>query len=1136
MFIDPSYNYGGWIELYNPTEEPVNLYGMYISDDPENLTKFKFPSRIGSVPAGGYKNVWFDHHTSSSDNSMSANAYKQVDFKLDYEGGTIYISDASKNLILQQDYPPAITRCSYARTTDMGDTWSYCSTPTPEASNNGSTFADSQLPAPTVNRDGGLFTSPLTVMVKIPTGTTLRYTIDGSAPTLENGLTSASGQFRISESTVLRLRLFRDGYLPSPVVTRSFIYKDRDYYLPIISVATDPKNLYDNRIGVYVDGTNGISGNNKSSSNKNRAWERPVNFEFFVPNEDGEYEACVLNQETDFEVCGGWSRHFSPSSFRIKAVKQYEGQNFLPYPFFPKNKPYIKNKALQIRNGGNDTSCRILDAAIQQIILRSGFYLDLQDIQPAHIFFNGQFQYTYNIREPANANLSYSNYGIDKDEVDEFEINGVQGYYQKSGDDKAMMEWKSLANEFTYDPDDESIFEDICQLVDIDEYVNFMAAGCYIGCSDWFTNCNNVKGFRSRADGGKFHLVLMDQDAGFAYTDMLSRLQGSLNDSRYSGGKSYLIDIFLNMLKYEPFRKQFIDAYCIVNGSVFEPERSRQIISEMADLTTTALSWEGKSPWGSANGLISHITSTGERTARMNTLRNYLKLDQPYDISLSTELPGSTILINGQEVPTGRFSGPLFAPVTVQAKAPAGYTFLGWKSDGSISNLREIVKLDYTWDYYDQGSLDGEDWTAVTYETNGWKTNKAPFGYGTVGIEAGMGDYSTTLDYGGNSSNKRPTYYFRRNVYINQLPEESKDAYMFTYYVDDGCVVYVNGVELTRYHMPNGTPTYNTYSTTYEGNQAFSASVNVPVSMLRQGKNVIAVEVHNTSASSSDIYFAGQLAHGTYSTMDVPQDFSLSDLGEVGTYALVAQFCRDNDQTLLDAVTAPLKVNEVSAGNRVFINDYFKKNDWIELYNPTDTDLDAAGLYISDKMNKPFKYQVPTSATISTIVPAHGHLILWADKLEDLSQLHTPFKLENEDGACVVISSSPEFVAANAAYFEAHPKLTTFADALTYNAHAGDQSVGRFPDGANTFYLMQRPTIGTANSLRTTDLAIGTDKGVNTAVRELPDDEDLADYNNGIVGYYDLNGRRLGNIRSALRPGIYVVRLADGTSHKVVIK
>ena len=126
---------------------------------------------------------------------------------------TIYLYDQEERLVAQQDYPPAIPRCSYARTTDGGDTWSYCSTPTPEETNAGSSFASSQLPPPVVDREGCLFTSPFNIKVTIPTGCALYYTTDGSTPTLTNGKRNYSGQLHVSanQNTAYRFRLFRDG-------------------------------------------------------------------------------------------------------------------------------------------------------------------------------------------------------------------------------------------------------------------------------------------------------------------------------------------------------------------------------------------------------------------------------------------------------------------------------------------------------------------------------------------------------------------------------------------------------------------------------------------------------------------------------------------------------------------------------------------------------------------------------------------------------------------------------------------------------------------------------------------------------------------------------------------------------------
>ena len=80
------------------------------------------------------------------------------------------------------------------------------------------------------------------------------------------------------------------------------------------------------------------------------------------------------------------------ASFRLKTGKVYEGLNSFNYSFYSGQKKYNKYKTLQVRNGGNDTYARIIDPAIQQIIIRSGFYVDCQDWQPCHVFFNDDYR------------------------------------------------------------------------------------------------------------------------------------------------------------------------------------------------------------------------------------------------------------------------------------------------------------------------------------------------------------------------------------------------------------------------------------------------------------------------------------------------------------------------------------------------------------------------------------------------------------------------------------------------------------------------------------------------------------------------------------------------------------------------
>jgi hypothetical protein len=174
LVMSPATNFDSWIELYNPTTETVNLSGMYLSNDVNNLKLWQMPDDVGSVPAGGYRVVWL------GSNDIKSN---QATFKLDCDGGTVYLSDQQGELVTSMQYPEARSRTAYARTTDGGDEWGWTSTPTPGATNQTAVFASERLTPPEVSHDSQLFNGLLTVKVSIPEGATLMYTTDGSLPT-----------------------------------------------------------------------------------------------------------------------------------------------------------------------------------------------------------------------------------------------------------------------------------------------------------------------------------------------------------------------------------------------------------------------------------------------------------------------------------------------------------------------------------------------------------------------------------------------------------------------------------------------------------------------------------------------------------------------------------------------------------------------------------------------------------------------------------------------------------------------------------------------------------------------------------------------------------------------------------------
>lgn len=1050
MFIDPSFNFGGWVELYNSTDNDVTLNGLYISDNANNLQKMPLNSaRHGIVPAHGFCTLWFDH--------LSRWAPDMMSFKLDTDGGSLFLSNEKGEILQQLDYAPAISRTSYARTTDGGSTWQYTDQPTPGATNATSTYSWTRLEAPQVNRAGGFFDQSFTAIVTIPQGATLRYTTDGSTPTLTNGQTSRNGRISISNTTVLRLRFFQDGKLSSPVTTYSYIYKDKDYYLPVISLVSDNANLYGDDYGIFARGNgNGRPGNGQSSAcNWNMDWERPANIEYF--DETGD---AVFSQEVDIEASGGWSRAWEPHSFNIKASKVYEGNNRMSYQFFEK-KPFLRHKALKVRNGGNDNGNRIKDAAIQQVVTTSGLYVETQSYKPVHIFHNGRYIGVENLREPNNKNYGLANYGIDTDddEMDQWKMSPDSGYVQQVGTMDVFNEWYSLA-QTSYDA---LSYERIKQIVDIEEYINYMAVQLYIAGTDWPKN--NIKSFRERSEGqsnSRFRFIIFDTDGAFATSNSFNWFNDAQTwtyDVLYGVSDLYpegritkeieFVTIFKNMLQNETFKKQFADQFCIVAGSVFEPNRARDIINAMATYVNPAMSLEGGSASSSANGVISNLSSS-RQTSSVNNMRNYLGLGTPKNVTLSANISEASLLVNNLEVPTRQFSGMLFMPATVKTAAPAGYRFVGWRSDQQTLGTTLFDKGS-EWNYYDQGSLDGKNWKSTTYSAN-WPSGNTPMGYDTGNAQKAAA-YNTTLDYGGDSRNKYPTYYFRKNVQLSAAPKTG-ESFVLDWIADDGFVIYVNGTEAGRYLMNNTpSPTFSDFADTYANANPESGKMTLDASLFKRGKNVIAVELHNNSASSTDVYWDAELIYNQQTSDNyISEDLAYNIPASVESITLTAVF-EPLSTTSDEAWDAhPVKINEVSATNDIFVSDLFKKSDWIELYNTTDEDIDIEGMYLSDHLDQPERYQITAGDTqASTIIPAHGHLVIWADNGEGINQLHADFKLNNDANNLVLITAADG----------------SWADTLVYAAHDGYHTVGLYPDGSSDVYIMERPTIGSTNVITT---------------------------------------------------------------------
>ena len=163
-----------------------------------------------------------------------------------------------------------------------------------------------------------------------------------------------------------------------------------------------------------------------------------------------------------------------------------------------------------------------------------------------------------------------------------------------------------------------------------------------------------------------------------------------------------------------------------------------------------------------------------------------------------------------------------------------------------------IIPQGSSWKYLDNGTNQGTGWRTTTFVDTSWASGNAQLGYGD-------GDEATVVSYGPNINNKYITTYFRKSFTVANAAAFS--ALELRLLRDDGAVVYLNGIEINRNNMPVGTIAYNTLASATVGgaDESFWYINSIASPYLRTGTNVIAVEIHQSDVTSSDISFDLQL-------------------------------------------------------------------------------------------------------------------------------------------------------------------------------------------------------------------------------------------------------------------------------------
>ena len=532
---DEDYQVSDVIEIHNKNTFTVNLKGYYLSDDPFDIYKWKFPNII--LGPDKYLYVY-----ASGKDRYKGNIH--TNFKIGSNDEYILLSYKPLGVIDKVPVMKVPFGTSYGRT-KKDYSIVYFSDPTPGKQNFTGYMGFSDEVMSSI--EGGYFDEPQYVKLSGLVDS-IYYTLDGSEPDSQSH--KYISPVIIDKTVVLRARGFTKGYMPGEIVTYTFLF-NTNHDIPVISLVTDPYNLWDSSYGMLSD------------KNIRKKIERPVHIEYFEV--DGN-KGFSLN--CGFRLFGHSSRLINQRPFYIITRKRY-GRRVINYRLFP-DKDLCIFKSFMLRNGGEDGMySRIRDSLTSTLVRELG--VDAQASAPVVVYLNGEYWGQYYIRDKIDEYYIAYNHNIgNPDNIDLIEGNGnvMSGVYTAFGEI-----WDYLKS---HDMRKKEVYNYVKTQIDFDNLIDYEIAQIYFANTDM----GNIRCWRQRFPKGRWRWILFDTDWSL-YIFERDSFKWNL-DRRGRGYLNYFTTIFINsLLNNEQLKRKFIKRFYYLLNTTFSKEHVTSVIDRL---------------------------------------------------------------------------------------------------------------------------------------------------------------------------------------------------------------------------------------------------------------------------------------------------------------------------------------------------------------------------------------------------------------------------------------------------------------------------------------------------------------------------------------------------------------------------
>lgn len=606
-----------------------------------------------------------------------------------------------------------------------------------------------------LSHNPGSYSEPILLQVESSAGCTIRYTQDGTVPTVNSA--QYAGPIMLTEQPDrdpllsfltnishdaypfsgpagivpmihnIRLAAFDQSGVSSEVITASYLIGNGVHSgLPVVSLTIDQDDFFADDIGIYALGdifdqwaqsNPGVMPDGSTPANYRESgdeWERPVYFEYF-----DEFGQRALAQTIGVRIHGGWTRQYPKKSLRLYSRNEY-GTSRFRYRFFP-NKDLENFNRLILRNSGQDwADSKFRDAYIYSLI--SHYAAASQAYQPVILFLNGEFWGLYNLRERLDQHYLETIYGVHRDLVDMVEMNGEVNH----GEDVAFNELIQFFSENTFETDD--MLYKAMDIIDFGTLLDHYAVNIFVSNYDW-PNVNQ-RIWRKRVDSldteaplghdGRWRWVVYDMDVGFWSGNLeYDMIEHVLRPEGHGWNPNSNL-IFRKLMENEKFRTRFILRLQEEINITFDTQRSLSVLEKLADrikpfIEPDNIRWNIIEPesgqirnlndWDVMLGYMREFARQRPAIMTQHIMNHFGYVDQN-SLSIILDDPTSgTVTINDinpvwlEDLPLDQFypyQRSYFTGLTYRFEAtPAeGYRFIRWEGDITSDSTVVIFNLD----------------------------------------------------------------------------------------------------------------------------------------------------------------------------------------------------------------------------------------------------------------------------------------------------------------------------------------------------------------------------------------------------------------------------------------------------------